>query len=511
MTTVVQIHHQDPRIHIYDNGTSIALLQGPAHDVTKAYDKNNLDPSPYGVLTSDNTPVGESGRSWLFIGNKLFKNLTVQLCGGDINNDFAIDAFKTANIIMLGFDSNHSIRGVLCAREVVGTEKYPMQDTGAFYYVDLICNAEPYQTASKMVGEVAVVHPRLAAKIKPTVGFENTFETTKSMRRALVKHVKGSQMLDLLKQLSINNTSQYLRKRNIPKNTPFSGIILRAIGNVVTYYYNLGWRFIKKCGDEEKEWIFGDIMNLLKIINIKKQFITNDPDRGWYNFVDKLEGRLYDSLDKLRSWGDDAGYLYTGLPREQLQKYIDEVRSDAKSKVIDFAATWGDKGTRTKVVAGDAEPTEGYTMIQCKVNGGYLPRQLLFWNSLESFLGYLKNQANAGDVATQIKAIGLVKLTAKYLKWMKTNMPQEVEDEKYDTVDMLLESYFKGTGVLEFLNKEDSKKAAATGGRKRRKNRKRTKKKALKKRHCSIKRKSHKKKIKTRRKKHHVCKRTRRK
>ena len=42
MTTVVQIHHQDPRIHIYDNGTSIALLQGPAHDVTKAYDKNNL-------------------------------------------------------------------------------------------------------------------------------------------------------------------------------------------------------------------------------------------------------------------------------------------------------------------------------------------------------------------------------------------------------------------------------------------------------------------------------------
>lgn len=222
----------DPRIHKYPNGTSIVLIQGPSHDGKTDRARRGPDPSCYGTLITD------FKSQWSVIKSQL-----EILCGGDINLDFAVDAFKTANIIMLARDSNNHLRGVLASSEIKGDAKSPIRADGPFYYVDLICNAIQYTTVPPVKGKVVVTRPVLAKKTEDSKELKSTKPAAK--KRISVAYPKGSQMLDLLKTISIQQNSKYLRKEGIPSGTPFKGIILRAIDNVVTYYYNLGWRFKK--------------------------------------------------------------------------------------------------------------------------------------------------------------------------------------------------------------------------------------------------------------------------
>ena len=471
----------DPRIHKYPNGTSIILIQGPAHDGKTDKARRGPDPSSYGTLITDFKSYWSVIKSQLGI-----------LCGGDINLDFAVDAFKTANIIMLARDSNNHLRGVLASSEIKGDAKSPIRANGAFYYVDLICNAIQYTTVPPVKGKVAVARPVLAKKTEDSKGLKSTKPSAK--KRISVAYPKGSQMLDLLKTISIQQNSKYLTEEGIPVGTPFKGIILRAINSVVTYYYNLGWRFKKKCDEEEKPWKFGDIIALLNLINLKNQFIINNGGDG--DGILQFEKQGYEEilqkmLTSFKQFGDDTGELYT-MP--SYKKFVDmktEIQEDLDNDEVDMLSTWGDKGTGAKVSEGDHEPTEGYTMIYCKNSEGfYTAPQELRWSSLIVFLNYIKGLSDAGmykEVADQVRNLNLLKVLNKNLTWMSANKPHLVV---CGNANELLENYI-GPEVIKLL--KQSKK----GGRKKKnQKRKKTKKKALKKRHRLQKRRKTRRKTK---------------
>ena len=235
------------------------------------------------------------------------------LCQGGISDDppegqeeggFYTEAFKTADIILTSHDSNGSLRGFCCVKK-----NHTFDDIykPGYLYITLICNATKHGMSS----------------------------------RQGVQHAAGKNILLFL--------AEYAMKGG------WDAIALSAIEEVITYYYKFGYRFIKKCGDKQKDWMQEDINNL-KILIIKK-FKTEK--RG--EELDTKDKKAYQkALRRFKRYGDDTGNIYTGPSRTDFLELKQDVQDDAWG-------TWWKrwKESNTKSELDDPTPTEGYKMIWC--------------------------------------------------------------------------------------------------------------------------------------------------
>ena len=132
-------------------------------------------------------------------------------CRGEIRADFAHAAFNEADIIIVSRDTTGGLRGFCCVKK-----GYPKP---GYLYVDLICSAPGAGGAAR--------------------GFRkrNAAERTQMLE-------SGRSLLQALKEYCTA--------------AGWRGIFLRAVSNVVTYYYYLGWRFIENCGGIQKDWVDAD-------------------------------------------------------------------------------------------------------------------------------------------------------------------------------------------------------------------------------------------------------------
>ena len=124
-------------------------------------------------------------------------------CRGEIESSFANAALDEADIIIVSLDTTGGLRGFCCVKK-----NYPKP---GYLYVDLICSAPGAGGAAR--------------------GFRQ--------RNA----AERAQMLESGRSL-LQTLKDYCTAAG------WRGIFLRAVSNVVTYYYYLGWRFIKNCGED---------------------------------------------------------------------------------------------------------------------------------------------------------------------------------------------------------------------------------------------------------------------
>ena len=176
-------------------------------------------------------------------------------CRGEIEAQFAHGAFNEADIIIVSTDTTGGLRGFCCVKK-----DYPK---AGYLYVDLICSAAG--------------PPRGG----PAVGFQqrNPEERWQQLE-------SGKTLLQAL--------------RGYCAAAGWRGIFLRAVSNVISYYYHLGWRFIKNCGAVEKEWIAGEVAvqgafaranpeDSDTIDAMAKHYFAKFGDFSWYKGITRAE------------------------------------------------------------------------------------------------------------------------------------------------------------------------------------------------------------------------------
>ena len=150
-------------------------------------------------------------------------------CNSDIPLDYAYDAFKGADVILVSRDRTSggklgSYRGFVCIK--LGKNARGETDKDSIY-IDLICNAKA---------------SRLAA---------------------------GRQKKEIASgKLLLNAVKDFARTAGYPK------VALKALETVIPYYYKFGWRFVDSCDVSEKDWVKEDVRNLLSALRI-----SNDEEK----------------------------------------------------------------------------------------------------------------------------------------------------------------------------------------------------------------------------------------
>ena len=176
-------------------------------------------------------------------------------CRGAIESSFANAALDEADIILVSLDTTGGRRGFCCVKK-----NYPKE---GYLYVDLICSAPG--------------PPRGG----PAVGLQ---QRNPEERWAMLE--SGRSLLEELKGYC--------------GRTGWGGIFLRAVSNVISYYYHLGWRFIKNCGAVEKEWIAGEVgvqgafaranpEDSDTIDAMAKHYFAKFGDFSWYKGITRAE------------------------------------------------------------------------------------------------------------------------------------------------------------------------------------------------------------------------------
>ena len=147
-------------------------------------------------------------------------------CNSDIPLDYAYDAFKGADVILVSRDRTSggklgSYRGFVCIK--LGKNARGETDKDSIY-IDLICNAKA---------------SRLAA---------------------------GRQKKEIASgKLLLNAVKDFARTAGYPK------VALKALETVIPYYYKFGWRFVDSCDVSEKDWVKEDVRNLLSASRISNR------------------------------------------------------------------------------------------------------------------------------------------------------------------------------------------------------------------------------------------------
>ena len=176
-------------------------------------------------------------------------------CRGEIEASFAQGAFDEADIIIVSLDTTGGLRGFCCVKK-----NYPK---AGYLYVDLICSAPG--------------PPRGG----PAAGFQ---QRNPEERWAMLE--SGRSLLQSLKGYC--------------GNAGWRGIFLRAVSNVVTYYYYLGWRFIKNCGEVQKSWVDSDQRKLRNFVranpkntaaidDMARKYFARYGDFSWYKGITGAE------------------------------------------------------------------------------------------------------------------------------------------------------------------------------------------------------------------------------
>tara|TARA_B110000305_G_C19463015_1_gene655866 strand:- start:4905 stop:5804 length:900 start_codon:yes stop_codon:yes gene_type:complete len=151
----------------------------------------------------------------LLSNNKILYNIK-HICNSNIDKEFAESALENADIIVISKDDNNGIRGFMCVKKnykPFGTRQHN------YLYISLICNAN------------------------------------KSSMKLISSPVKASGK-DMLQWLIAYGQSN-----------GFIGIGLRALLDVIPYYYKFGWRFRYDCGGaEEKPYIAEKVRTLNTIL-----------------------------------------------------------------------------------------------------------------------------------------------------------------------------------------------------------------------------------------------------
>ena len=138
-----------------------------------------------------------------------------RFCNGDIPLDYALQAFTDADFVFISHDirangKRGSIRGFMCVKNNHNARGDHEEGT---LYIDLICNSSRQSARS-------------AAKRQQT-GLAG-----------------GKILLNAIKAFAVENG--------------YERIALKALETVIPYYYKFGWRFIERCGDEERGTGMGD-------------------------------------------------------------------------------------------------------------------------------------------------------------------------------------------------------------------------------------------------------------
>ena len=172
-----------------------------------------------------------------------------RFCGGDIGLDYANDAFNNADVIFVSRDKRAdgklgSVRGFLCLQLGINAEE---ADPNCVY-IELICNAKASRGAAGRQGKIIA---------------------------------SGKLLLNAVKKWTIDHG--------------YTKIALKALETVIPYYYKFGWRFIKKCGAEEKPWIKEDVQALFAALKAHK---AKDPNME--NL--KLNEEINIELQKFKKW-----------------------------------------------------------------------------------------------------------------------------------------------------------------------------------------------------------------
>ena len=151
----------------------------------------------------------------LLSNNKILYNIK-HICNQNIDKEFAETALENADIIVVSSDTNGGIRGFMCVEKnykPFGSRK------DNYLYISLICNAN---------------------------------KSSMKLRSSPVK-TSGKDMLQWL--ITYGQTNGFI------------GIGLRALLDVIPYYYKFGWRFRYDCNAaEEKPYIAEKVRKLNTIL-----------------------------------------------------------------------------------------------------------------------------------------------------------------------------------------------------------------------------------------------------
>ena len=248
-------------------------------------------------------------------------------CRGEIRADFALTALDEADIIIVSLDTTGGRRGFCCVKK-----NYPKE---GYLYVDLICSAPG--------------PPRGG----PAVGLQ---QRNPEERWAMLE--SGRSLLQALKDYCTD--------------ARWRGIFLRAVSNVITYYYYLGWRFIANCGDVQKDNVGYDQRQLKIAVDdpnkseeidaLAKKYFSRYGDFAWYKGItgaELAEGKAeaqddHDNLgpDEFKSHTPpsemlmahdvpDQGYLMLWCPGDPEGVYAASSDANYNPSGLDSAATSG--------------------------------------------------------------------------------------------------------------------------------------------------------------------------
>ena len=142
-------------------------------------------------------------------------------CNSDIPLDYAYDAFKGADVILVSRDRTSdgklgSYRGFVCLK--LGKNARGETDKDSVY-IDLICNAKSVRVTAKRQGK---------------------------------ENASG--------KLLLNAVKDFAKRAGYPK------VFLKALETVIPYYYKFGWRFVDNCDAEERTWTKDDVLALKHVL-----------------------------------------------------------------------------------------------------------------------------------------------------------------------------------------------------------------------------------------------------
>ena len=219
-------------------------------------------------------------------------------CRGEIEAPFAHGALDEADIIIVSNDTTGGLRGFCCVKK-----NYPK---AGYLYVDLICSA-------------------------PGVGgAAGGFRQRNQAERAQMLE-SGRTLLQTLKDYCTA--------------AGWRGIFLRAVSNVVTYYYYLGWRFIKNCGEVQKDWVDSDQRKL-------KTFARANPKNS--DAIDDMARKYF------ARYGDFS--WYKGITGAELVEGKDEAQDDHDALGVSEYKTMT---PASEMLMKYDVPDQGYLMLWC--------------------------------------------------------------------------------------------------------------------------------------------------
>ena len=217
-------------------------------------------------------------------------------CNKDIPLNYAYDAFKDADVILVSRDKKknklYDVRGFVCIK--LGKNARGGDDKDSIY-IDLICNAAAKRGAVGRTG----------------------------------KEIASGKLL-------LNEVKKFASEAGYPK------IGLKALETVIPYYYKFGWRFVESCDAPEKDWIKEDVGNLFSALRIsneeaKEQKVTEELQK----FKRFLPGLSKETALRTIRYSDDDEFE-DAIDANTIRAHVGSLRDNGYPML--FCSSWYDEG-----------------------------------------------------------------------------------------------------------------------------------------------------------------------